>query len=68
LDLPRGEGSVGLQEILRLLVAGRVGNSIGVGGVLLEGGGFGREAVGSDLNRWLSRLKRLKESAVNSKR
>src|ERR1700722_204978 len=48
LNLARGEGGGGLEEILWLLVVGRVGNSIDVGAVGSEGGGFGGEAVGGD--------------------
>src|SRR5580704_6497256 len=50
MELARGEGRVRLQEILGLLVVAGVGNSVGVGGVLREGGGFGGQAIGCDLD------------------
>jgi hypothetical protein len=48
LNLAGGEGGVGFQEILGLLVVGGVGNSVDVDGVWSKGGGFGGMAVGGD--------------------
>jgi hypothetical protein len=48
LNLARGEGGGGFEEILWLLVVGRVRDSVDVGAVGSEGGGFGGEAVGGD--------------------
>ena len=50
LDLAGGEGSVGFQEALGLLVEGGIEDSVDVGGVLHEGGGFDGEAVGGDFD------------------
>jgi len=50
LDLARGEGGVGLEEVLRLLVIAGIRNSIYVGRVFGEGGGLDRQPAGGDLD------------------
>jgi len=68
LDLARGEGSVGLHEILGLLVVSGVRNAVDVGEYWVKVVASVVRPSDVMVTRWLSWLKRLKESAVNSRR
>ena len=68
LDLARGEGSVGLHEILGLLVVSGVRNAVDVGEYWVKVVASVLRPSDVMVTRWLSWLKRLKESAVNSRR